>query len=102
MSKLYRPLPKYLTISNSKIEGLGLFAKEDIEKDTMIGITHLLFLDNITKDNWIRTPLGGFYNYSKTPNCYSLDKEYYKVLYAKDKILAGEELTCDYDLYKPE
>jgi len=29
---MYKPLPKTLTIKNSPIEGLGLFATEDIKK----------------------------------------------------------------------
>ena len=29
---MYRPLPKELTIKNSPIEGLGLFAVEEIKK----------------------------------------------------------------------
>ena len=63
----YRPLPKYLTIQPSKIEGLGLFtirAIRDIE--TSIGVTHV-FMDE--KGQVIRTPLGGFINHSDNPNC---------------------------------
>ena len=37
---MYKPLPKQLTIKNSPIEGLGLYAQEDIKKGTFIGITH--------------------------------------------------------------
>ena len=37
----YRPLPDNLTIKNSKIEGLGLFATKDIKKDHIFGITHV-------------------------------------------------------------
>ena len=38
---MYRPLPKELTIKNSAIEGLGLFATEDIKKNSYIGVTHI-------------------------------------------------------------
>ena len=31
---MYRPLPKELTIKNSAIEGLGLFATQDIKKNS--------------------------------------------------------------------
>ena len=38
---MYRPLPDGLTIKNSPIEGLGLFATKDIKKNTFIGVTHV-------------------------------------------------------------
>ena len=63
---MYRPLPKELTIKNSPIEGLGLYAKEDIKKNTFIGVTHIR--DEQFENKYIRTPLGGFYNHSNDPN----------------------------------
>ncbi|WP_440932612.1 SET domain-containing protein-lysine N-methyltransferase [Candidatus Pelagibacter sp.] len=63
---MYRPLPKSLTIKDSKIDGLGLFSKTKIQKNTFIGITHVKHDD--FQDMYIRTPLGGFYNHSKNPN----------------------------------
>ena len=36
-----RPLPDGLTIKNSPIEGLGLFATIIIKKNTFIGVTHI-------------------------------------------------------------
>ena len=62
---MYRPLPKQLTIKNSTIEGLGLFATEDIKANTFIGITHVR--DEQFENKYIRTPLGGFYNHSNKP-----------------------------------
>lgn len=38
---MYKPLPEYLTISQSKIDGLGLFATKDIPEGTNLGITHI-------------------------------------------------------------
>ena len=38
---MYRPLPDELTIKNSKIEGLGLFATVKIKKNSFIGLTHI-------------------------------------------------------------
>ena len=38
---MYRPLPKNLTIKDSKIDGLGLFSKTKIQKNSFIGITHV-------------------------------------------------------------
>ena len=63
---MYRPLPKNLTIKESKIDGLGLFSKTKIKKNSFIGITHVKHDD--FQDMYIRTPLGGFYNHSKNPN----------------------------------
>ena len=63
---MYRPLPKYLTIKNSPIEGLGLYATMDIKANTFIGLTHIR--DEQFENKYIRTPLGGFYNHSNNPN----------------------------------
>ena len=38
---MYRPLPDGLTIKNSSIEGLGLFATKEIKRNTFIGVTHV-------------------------------------------------------------
>ena len=62
---MYRPLPKELTIKNSVIEGLGLFATTNIKANTFIGVTHIR--DEQFENKYIRTPLGGFYNHSNNP-----------------------------------
>jgi len=62
---MYRPLPDGLTIKNSPIEGLGLFATIIIKKNTFIGVTHIR--DEQFENKYIRTPLGGFYNHSNDP-----------------------------------
>ena len=62
---MYRPLPDGLTIKNSPIEGLGLFATKDIKKNTFIGVTHVR--DEQFENKYIRTPVGGFYNHSNNP-----------------------------------
>ena len=63
---MYRPLPDGLTIKNSPIEGLGLFATIDIKKNAFIGVTHIR--DEQFENKYIRTPVGGFYNDSNEPN----------------------------------
>ena len=63
---MYRPLPDELTIKNSKIEGLGLFATVKIKKNSFIGLTHIR--DELFEGKYIRTPLGGFYNHSLESN----------------------------------
>jgi len=92
--KSYRPLPDCLTIKSSNIEGLGLFATTDIEKNTVLGISHILY-----QKEYIRTPLGGFVNHSEDSNLKKLlinDKFY---LLTKNSIKAGDELTLTYTLY---
>ena len=65
---MYRPLPYSLTIKTSKVNGLGLFAKEVIPQATNLGMTHFKIGDTI-----FRTPLGGFINHSNTPNCIKVE-----------------------------
>jgi len=109
-NKYYKPLPDCLTIKESPIHGLGLFAKEDIPAGINLGITHYDHDGYIT-----RTPLGGFYNHSNEPNCERIENEnymqlfdqensqtYYCELFTLRKIKAGEEITVKYTLYNPE
>lgn len=96
----YRPLPPYLTIGKSEIEGNGLFAIDSIDANHIIGVTYVR--DNRFEDGYIRTPLGGFFNHSETPNCEVIvDDEFIKLKTIKE-IKAGEELTATYTLYKPK
>ena len=63
---MYKPLPQQLTIKKSPIEGLGLYATENIKKNSYIGVTHIR--DEQFENKYIRTPVGGFYNHSNEPN----------------------------------
>ncbi len=63
---MYKPLPKQLTIKKSPIDGLGLYATENIKKDSFIGVTHIR--DEQFENKYIRTPVEGFYNHSNKPN----------------------------------
>lgn len=95
----YRPLPKYLTIQPSKIEGLGLFTIKAIrDLDSSIGVTHV-FVDE--KGLVIRTPLGGFINHSDEPNCEVIRHEgtYVNQLYPIRPIKVNEEITLKYTMY---
>jgi len=87
----YRPLREGLTIKQSGIEGLGLFTEVDISKDECLGISHW-FIENELH----RTPLGGFYNHSDDPNCFTKELGVCVELYTKRDIKAGEELTAIY------
>jgi len=90
---IYRPLPECLTIKESQIEGLGLFAKEFIPRETVLGVSHYFIGEHIN-----RTPLGGFYNHSEEPTCYSIISEKNVKLVTKRDIEEGEELTTHYSL----
>ena len=112
----YQPLPDCLTIQSSSIHGLGLFATENIPEGTNLGIAHVLIphAEETFSQSYCRTPLGGFYNHSETPNCEikSTIKYFYNPashhrlvttimeLFAIKDIKEGEEVTSRYVLYK--
>ena len=95
---MYKPLPDSVTIKKSQIEGLGLFATEQITSGTLIGRIHI---PNEREENgYLRTPLGGFGNHSDNPNCFKLlmeDGSWW--VGAKVNIESGQELTWTYSLY---
>ena len=96
---MYNPLPESLTIKQSGINGLGLYAQEGIAQGTNLGTTHIKIEDDI-----IRTPLGGFINHSNTPNVVKVelrDEKYTKKwsLVALRDLKKGEELTIRYTFY---
>jgi len=104
----WRPLPDFLTIKNSKIEGLGLFALKDIPEGTDLGITHIF--DSRFQDKYIRLPLGAFINHHEIPNCNAVfaknDSEigeikHIRIITLKD-IKEGEEITVKYIINKLE
>ena len=93
----YRPLPASVTINNSEIDGLGLFAVLNIKEGTYLGETHFKVDEN---RDWMRTPLGGFINHSEQSNAeISLTEENIRGLTAKRDIVKGEEITVFYTLY---
>ena len=104
---MYNPLPKELTLGESEIHDIGLFAKKDIKRGHDFGISHI----QIGKELY-RTPLGGFINHSDDPNCTKsvfrvsnvddLIKSDYKAwrLFTTEDIESGDELTLTYTFYK--
>ena len=104
---MYKPLPDSLTIKTSKVNGLGLFAKEAIPQATNLGMTHIKIGESI-----IRTPLGGFINHANDSNCLKVelhmtnmdniqrqyDYKKWNLITIKD-IKQGEELTLKYTFY---
>jgi SET domain-containing protein len=95
---MYKPLPESLTIKQSKVNGLGLFAKEGIGQGTNLGTTHIKINGDI-----IRTPLGGFVNHANESNCVKVelkeDKHKRWNLVTIRNIKEGEELTLQYTFY---
>ena len=98
----YNPLPEYLAIGPSQIHGAGILAIEDIPGEVVIGISHVY--DPNFQHSWIRTPLGGFINHSKNPNCVIFEDEdniYHRKLKTIKRIEMGKELTLTYTWYDP-
>jgi len=103
---MYKPLPDVLTIKDSGIHELGLFAKKGIAQGTNLGTSHIKIGEHI-----LRTPLGGFINHSNEHNCVkvelkSADQEsahyphkHWNLVTVRD-IKADEELTVRYTFYK--
>ena len=98
----YKPLPKEVAVRVSPIHGYGLFAIDNILYGTSLGISHVFAVG--FKDNYIRTPLGGFINHSDTPNCHKVQSHEdsaltYYILQTITDIKKGEELTVAYTIY---
>ncbi len=93
----YRPLPDYLAIAPSVIEGTGLITLKEIKANHEFGITHVK--DERFEDGYIRTPLGGFFNHSEDPNCEAYIEDDFIKLKSIKKIKQGEEITAKYWLY---
>ena len=93
----YKPLPDCVTIRVSDIEGLRLFCVTKISKGHSLGISHVE--DSRFPNRYIRTPLGGFVNHNKKPNCKTVKINGYKYLTTVKDINPGEELTLKYTMY---
>lgn len=95
--KYYKPLDDRLTIKSSGIDGLGLFAEEEIAVGENLGVSHVY--DERFTNQFIRTPLGGFINHSDTPNLKAYIDSDFRYIKTLRHIKAGEELTLEYNLY---
>ena len=99
---MYKPLPDCVEIRTSPIHGVGLFAKTTIKKGKHLGISHV-YAPGFDGSH-IRTPVGGFINHSKEPNCHKIESPeesvitYYSLVTSRD-IEKDEELTTTYTLY---
>lgn len=102
--KYYKPLPVCVTIKESEIEGLGLFACGKIEAGYRIGMTHFKTDDEnfVEEGGWARLPLGGWINHSEKPNTkFSLEGNYLYLDVLDNDILPGDEITATYLWYDP-
>jgi len=98
---MYKPLPDGLTIKESKVQGLGLFATKEFDENIVFGIVHIK--NKNFPHGYIRTALGAFYNHSENPNCVTIQGFWHQlpVVYLRSikTIKANEELTANYTLY---
>jgi hypothetical protein len=95
-TRQYKPFEHDLFISNSTINGQGLFTKEVLLKDTYLGISHIEGDIKIFKQGLIRTPLIGHVNHSKEANCRLVKDGIYTYLITNCEIGQRVELTTDY------
>ena len=111
---MYKALHPSLTIRQSDIHGLGIFATKNIPAHTILGISHVAeFKHHRYHCGYIRTPLGGFINHSNDPNCIKIkvddDGSYSSLegivtsetmaIETLKEIIEGEELTVSYTIY---
>ena len=104
----WRPLPDFLTIKKSTIEGLGLFTNSTLPAGTDLGITHIY--DSRFQDGYIRLPLGAFINHHEIPNCDAIlfenDPTYGPLKHIRIVTLVnlaeGTEITVKYIINKLE
>ena len=98
---MYRPLPDGITVKESAVQGLGLFATKNFDADVVLGIVHIK--NKNFPHGYIRTALGAFYNHDDNPNCKNSAGFWHqlpvKYLITTRPIKAGEELTANYTLY---
>jgi len=104
---MYKPLPDSLTINQSGINGLGLFATKGIAQGDNLGMSHVAIGSGI-----IRTPMGGFINHANEPISVKVelkingdDDPLLKVATKKWNLVTikdikkGEEVTVRYTFY---
>ena len=95
---MYKALPNWIHVKDSRVAGQGLFAKDDVPEDVYLGISHVVVDVEI-----MRTPLGGFVNHSDDPNCVKEceEKEWGKIYHMRTikPIKKDEELFLKYTFY---
>jgi hypothetical protein len=89
----YQLCPPMLYIDVSNIHGIGVFAKEALNKGLILGKTHLMH-----EDKCLRLDFGGMINHSNNQNCkiVKLDNSGFYYLRTVKDIYPAEEITVDY------
>ena len=72
---MYKPLQSSVTIKQSNIEGLGLFATQKLNAESFIVIGWIKDPQKLADNGVLITPLCGFVNHSDTPNCELFDED---------------------------
>ena len=85
----------YISKSNIKGAGYGVFAKNDIPKNKIIGKVHDIILLN---EKYIFTELGKYHNHSNNPNVINIINNNSRYLKALRNIKKNEEILSDYRL----
>lgn len=95
----YRPLPDFLEIRRSPIQGQGVFTLLPLSPNDVLGLTHsYLYRGTSSTPILVRTPLGAFLNHSPEPNCQiRVSEDDWYLLTLRD-IDISEELTIDYEI----
>ena len=110
----FKPLYERLIIKECTLHGKqGIFARLPISPEEILGISHVRYLNaemnaidmDELMNGWVRTPLGGFYHHSSTPNCLLVPSDLneaeksplYRIITMK-AIKVGEEITCSYGI----
>jgi len=87
-------------IKKSPIHGNGVFARENIQIGTDLGVGLVLLLDNIKVRIFQRRILGLLVNHSTTPNLVFIRKQDEWSLRTIKQIQSDEELTVNYEDFK--
>ena len=86
-------MPPLYFVGPSLIHGRGIIAHQDLETGTPVDtciVFRLKFLPSVT-------PMGSMVNHSAHPNCIVERKGSVYNLVTSEKVLAGKELTVNYD-----
>jgi|7_EtaG_2_1085326.scaffolds.fasta_scaffold121628_2 hypothetical protein len=84
-------LEQDMYVSESPVEGLGVFVDQDVEPNTMIGVSHLR-----RNEFWYEVHPLRMYNHSEEPNCRFELEDNLGVVYSSVKLSKGDEILIDY------
>jgi len=91
----YEVFEKKYYVSNSEIDGLGVFAQKNLSSGEIIGQLHKILK---LGSDYEFTELGRLHNHQEYPNCHNIIIKNKRYLVASRDIKKGEELTTNYRL----